>query len=270
MAYDTLERSAADGRPVELYTFARSSLVWRYTSADRDLVVDTQAYSSAVIRRGGLEQGPEPVRAGLKLTVPRDFTIASLYKIAPPSDPITLVLRQYHYGDTGVAVLWQGIIKAVSFSGAEAEIELQPASGSLQRTGLRRCYQRTCPFVLYGPDCSANPAAFRVTAPAAIVSGLEVSVVAAASQSDGYYDGGFLEWLVAPGVYERRFIVSHVGVALTLDVVPLGLSAGTEVRIYPGCDHSLSTCSAKFANALNYGGMPYIPTKNPFGGDPIY
>ncbi|MBK7804300.1 MAG: phage BR0599 family protein [Chloracidobacterium sp.] len=37
-----------------------------------------------------------------------------------------------------------------------------------------------------------------------------------------------------------------------------------------GCDHTLATCIAKFANGLNYGGMPYWPTKNPFDGTIIY
>jgi hypothetical protein len=31
-----------------------------------------------------------------------------------------------------------------------------------------------------------------------------------------------------------------------------------------GCDHSVSTCAARFGNLANYGGFPFIPTKNPF------
>jgi len=31
-----------------------------------------------------------------------------------------------------------------------------------------------------------------------------------------------------------------------------------------GCDHSVSTCAARFDNLANYGGFPFIPTKNPF------
>lgn len=272
MTYSTLETSASDGRPVELYTFSRgSAFVWRYTSADRDLLVGTQTYTSAIIRRGSIEQGAEISRSNLRLSVARDFPIASLYKIASPSENVHLVVQQYHYGDTDVKTLWQGDILGVKFAGTEADIELGPSSATaLKRTGLRRCYQKQCPFALYGPDCTVDPAAFRVTGSVVTVSGLAVQVVEAASRADGYFDGGYLEWAVGAGTYERRFIVTHAGVNLTLDVQPVGLLVGASARLYPGCNHSLATCNSKFSNAANYGGMPYIPTKNPFGGDPVY
>jgi uncharacterized phage protein (TIGR02218 family) len=270
VSFDSVERSAESGRPVEVYTFSRGSIVWRFTSADRDVTVATQVYTAAVIRRSGIEQGPEVNRSGMKLTVPQDFPLATLYAIAPPSDTISLVLQQYHYGDNNAATIWQGRIVGVRFNGTAAEISLQPITSSMQRTGLRRIYQKQCPFALYGADCRLDPAAFRVTSTAAVVAGLNVSVTAAASQPDGYYEGGYLEWQVGTGVYERRFIFTHVGIVLGVDVEPLGLLAGTAVRIYPGCDHILATCNTKFSNAVNYGGMPYIPTKNPFGSDPVY
>ena len=271
MSFDTIKRSAADGRPIDLYTFSRGSgFVWRFTSADRDLTAETQIYRAAVIQRGKIEQGSEAQRSNLKLTVPRDFQIAELYKIAPPSDAINLVLRQYHYGDTEIKTLWQGEITAVSFGPDDAEIELQPFSGNLRSTGLRRNYQKSCPFVLYGPDCTVNPAAVRTTGTAAVIVGSVITVNEADPLADGFFDGGYIEWLVAPGTYDRRFIVSHVNAAITVDVTPLGLAVGQEVRLYPGCDHSIATCQGKFSNALNFGGMPYIPTKNPFGSDPVY
>lgn len=271
MTYSARETSEAQGQPIELFLFERGpSIQWRYTSADRDLTVESQLHKAAVIRRGSIEQGSEPQRSNLKLTVPHDFPIAELYKIAPPSDPVSLVLRQYHDGDAEIATIWQGEIANVGFRGVEADIELTPLSGTLSAVGLRRAYQRPCPYVLYGPECTVNPATYRVTGTVSSVSALTVNVAAADALADGYFDGGFLEWEIATGTYERRFIVSHVGAVLTLDTHPLGLVAGTEVRIYPGCDHSIATCNSKFANELNYGGFPYIPLKNPFGSDPVF
>lgn len=270
MSYDTLERSAAGGRPVELYTFSRGPILWRFTSADRDLLVETNVYKAAVIGRGNIEQGSEVMRSNLSLTVSRDFPLAALYKIAPPSDAITLVLRQYHYGDAEIATLWQGEILAVNFHGGEATIELQPPSANLRAIGLRRNYQKTCPFALYGPDCTVDPATVRTIGPVAGLAGLVLTVLAAGALADGYFDGGYVEWQVATGVYDRRFISSHVASAITVDVFPLGLAVGQEVRLYPGCDHSINTCNSKFANAPNFGGMPYIPLKLPFGSDPIF
>jgi len=41
------------------------------------------------------------------------------------------------------------------------------------------------------------------------------------------------------------------------------------VKIYPGCDRVRATCESKFDNLDNFGGFPWIPTKNPFGGSSI-
>lgn len=273
MAYDSIERSAADGRPTELYRFTRRAvLAWNYTSADRDLTFDGLVYAAQPIQRGNIEQGPEALRSGLRLTVRRDFPVAALFMVAPPSDPINLVLRQIHYGDNEAITIWQGVITGVGFSAGQADIELEPLSGAMRRAGLRRNYQRTCPYALYSVECGADPQALRLDGTANAIAALTISVAAAAARENGYFAGGFLEWRVVPGedVWERRFITAHVGGDVTIDMPPVGLAIGAQVRLYPGCDHSLSACAAKFGNALNYGGMPFIPTKNPFGSDPIY
>jgi hypothetical protein len=49
-----------------------------------------------------------------------------------------------------------------------------------------------------------------------------------------------------------------------------GIAVGQAVTLYPGCDHTTTTCDGKFSNLNNYGGFPHIPTKNPFGGSPIF
>lgn len=271
MAYDNLERSAADGRPVELYRFSRGPIAWNYTSSDRDILFDAVLYAAHPIQRGNIEQGPEAQRSGLRLTVARAFPVAALFMIAPPSDPVELVLRQMHYLDSEAITLWQGVITGVSFSSGRADIELEPLSGTLRRSGLRRNYQKTCPYVLYGVDCAANPEAVRVNGVANVIDGLSLTVTAAGALPDGFFAGGYVEWqLGADPVFERRFVTAHVGAAITIDMPPVGLAVGAAVRLYPGCDHSLTTCNSKFGNALNYGGMPFIPTKNPFGSDPIY
>ena len=65
-------------------------------------------------------------------------------------------------------------------------------------------------------------------------------------------------------------IVGHNANAITVSAVPPGLAIGDAIYLYPGCDRTLNTCHAKFGNSANFGGFPFIPTKNPFGGSPIY
>lgn len=270
MTYDSRERSADLGRPVELYTFNRDFIAWRYTSADTDRVVDFQTFKSAPIKRSDIEQGAEINRSGLKITVPRDFAVAQLYALAPPSDTISLTIRQYHEGDGELATVWSGRILGVKFEGSQAEISLEPIGTSIRRNGLRRHYQRLCPHVLYGSGCKVNSTAFRLVATVDALAGVTVSAGELATQPDGYWEGGYVEWAIDTGIFDRRFIQAHAGPTITLDMPPLGLAIGMQLNVYPGCDHTMDTCSTKFSNALNYGGMRFIPTKNPYGNDPIY
>lgn len=270
MSFDDRERSTQDGRPVELYTFARDGSTWRYTSGDRDVVLLGNTYAARALRRSEIEATNEKARLGIRITAPRTLEVVDLFRVAPPTQAVTLVLQQYHAGDGEVATLWTGRILAVSFQGLQAEIAAEPIYTSIRRIGLRRLYQRQCPHVLYGPACRVARAGFRVEGTVANVTGQVVAVAAALAFADGHFAGGYLEFAAAAGVTERRFILEHTGAALTLSSGASDLAVGAAVALLPGCDHTLATCAAKFGNAANYGGFPYMPTKNPFGGDPIY
>jgi uncharacterized phage protein (TIGR02218 family) len=273
MTYSTIEQSAADARPVELYEFRRDSLVWRYTSADQDVTFATQLYLARTIERSAIEQGSEMNRANLQLTVQRDLDVVQLFQVGPPSDPITCTLKQYHYGDTDAATLWQGrIISCTPWEGGRARLVLEPIYTALRRNGIRRYYQRSCPHLLYGPDCTVNNTSYRVTGNVTQINGLVIQQAEVGAYAAGYFTGGYLEWDIDPPnqVYERRFIEAHSSVNLTVTSLPLGLTVGTQIRVYPGCDHLLTTCNSKFANAVNYGGLPFLPTVNPFGGTSLY
>ena len=149
------------------------------------------------------------------------------------------------------------------------ELNCEPVYTSLQRIGLRRLYQRNCPHVLYGTACGASAVVFRVGGTVTSIAGTLLSVPAAAGYAVGHFAGGYATW-AANGLTEKRMIVGHNADAITLSAVPPGLAIGDAIYLYPGCDRTLNTCHAKFGNSANFGGFPFIPTKNPFGGSPIY
>lgn len=270
MTFDAREISADAGRPIELFEFARDYQTWRYTSADREVTADSITYLPRAISRSAIDVSAEKARAGITITAPRDLEVADLYRVVPPSMAITLAVRQVHEGDGEVVTLWTGRISTVEFLGPAAQITCEPSFTALRRIGLRRMYQRQCPHVLYGSACGVNRTSYRADGLVESISGATVNVAAAALQVAGFYAGGYIEWEIASGIFERRFITDHSGAALTLSSSPFGLAGGTAVRLYPGCDHLLATCNAKFNNAANYGGFPFIPLKNPFGGEPIF
>ncbi len=270
MAFDLLEKSAANGAPVELYEFTLGPNHWRYTSADEDQVMNGQTYTRAPVRRSKLEFSEELNRANLKIHLQRDNPVADLFRLYPPGAVVLVRVWRRHRGDGEFVLLWHGRVLNCEFVGGEAVLHTEPALTSLRRNGLRRFYQRQCPHVLYGPACRVAQSSYRASGALTVVSGAHVELTAAGLQADGYYAGGILSWGSQSGVVESRIILSHVGTALTLAAPIQDLAVGDTVDIYPGCDHTLATCDTRFGNADNYGGWPFIPGKNPFGGTTLF
>lgn len=272
MTYDASERSTAGGAPVELYTFVRGSITQRFTSADADIVVSGDTYTSAVLTRSSIRTTAERARNALQVTCARDFPIAELFRVSPPSEIIALTLRRLHRDDGDVAVGWMGrVVNCEWQAGSTARLNCEPVSSSLKRMGLRRKYQRQCPHVLYlqGPgQCNVNRATHSTTTTVTSVAGTLVGVASLPSMP---WPGGFIEWVLPDGSIERRFIEEvPSGGVLKITQAFQGITVGQTVTISPGCDHTQNTCITVYSNGDNYGGFPFIPLKNPFDGTPVY
>jgi uncharacterized phage protein (TIGR02218 family) len=270
MTYDTRERSIQDGQPIELYEFVRGGVTSRFTSADSDKVLSSQTYTSATLQRGEIETSAERARNALRITCARNFPIADLFRVAPPTEIISLIVKRVHDGDTDAAVIWMGRVLNCEWAGASATLNCEPVTSSLRRPGLRRKYSRQCPLVLYSQglgQCNVNRAAHSTVTTVTGVSGLVLSVAALGSKP---WPGGFVEWETEAGPVERRFISEHSGLSLTLSQPFYGLSVGDEVTVSPGCTHTQTMCNDTYSNGANYGGFPFVPRKNPFDGTPVY
>lgn len=269
MTYASREASTDASSPVELYEFRRGGETWRYTSAAQDATYATYSYSAVPISRGSIEQTTEIGKAGLRITFARDVEVAQGFISTPPSEVTLLTLYRQHRGDGETVAVWMGRVLNAEWRESVVELNCEPVYTSLQRIGLRRLYQRNCPHVLYGTACGASAVVFRVGGTVTSIAGTLLSVPAAAGYAVGHFAGGYATW-AANGITEKRMIVGHNADAITLSAVPPGLAIGDAIYLYPGCDRTLNTCHAKFGNSANFGGFPFIPTKNPFGGSPIY
>jgi uncharacterized phage protein (TIGR02218 family) len=273
MSYDSQETSVYGGSPVELYEFNRDSAeFWRYASSDEDETYSGSIYSAVAISRNKIELSQNVQTASLVITIPIDTTFIQEYMAGTPTDPISVVLRRFHEGDGEVASIWIGRVVNVEFKELKAEVLCETTYTSLKRPTLRRLYQYSCPHVLYSIGdglCNVVKATYKVTATLSAVSGLTLTSSTFGLQADGYFAGGFVE-LSTGGVINRRFIMEHTGNNITLNQQLFGAASGMSVDVFPGCSHDMDTCRTKFNNLLNYGGFPWIPRKNPFGGAPIF
>src|SRR5690606_27497244 len=80
----------------------------------------------------------------------------------------------------------------------------------------------------------------------------------------GWCGGGTVTWTSGANAGRRAEVLSHDltdGIAiLTLLEAPVRPIAETDAFVIrAGCDKRLATCSAKFANVVNFRGFPHIP-----------
>lgn len=261
-----------------LYKIVLDGTAYNWTSSDSAIEYNGDTYEPVTIGHNNVEQGNEINRANLSIVVPRDNPVAAQYLSSVPDHPASVTI--FRVLDEQVHAWWKGRILGGSATGSEATIECESVFTSLRRTGLRARYQRGCRHALYHRGCTLDADDFAVEASATgLSSSVSVLVPEAALQADGWYLGGMIEYA---GV--KRFIVNHVGSVLTLqrpfvllnEAITSGGSwdlqwdelwdGGVGVVIYPGCDRLRQTCNDKFGNLPNYGGMDWIPIRNPFDG----
>lgn len=264
MSYTTTDTSRQNGRPVELFKFTDGTTSWHYCTGDVPTYYNDDEYIPATISRTATESSQEFGKSKLTIRMPHNMALAQFLAGGYPNGPITVTLFRVHLGDDEFITHWRGRILSTSWRDIEASILCEPVFTSLQRAGLRAVYQRQCRHALYGSGCGASKASFKIDGVVDTAIENQVFSLAAGAQADNYFTGGMIKALGA-----SRLIVAHTGNSMTLISPIPGLFGGTPLELYPGCDHTLETCSAKFSNSLNYGGQPWLPTKNPFSGDAI-
>ena len=244
---------------IELYTFAGSSATFRLTPHEPEVVLDGDRYASLPIGRTELALGAEAAKSALELTVPPECALVRhllASAITGESTAVTLHVATVDGGITGTR--WMGRVLGVEVADDAARIRCESAQVSLKRIGLRRLYSRACSHVLYSAACGATP----ITASASVSSSTGRSVDLAGgvpAAVAGTLAGGWLE--TAAGA--RHMIVRESAAGVEL-LYPVPLAPGEGVTLAAGCDHTTATCAARFSNLDNYGGFPFIPSKNPF------
>ncbi len=271
MTFDAQETSLAAGRPVRLYEFHRGLTSWRFAAADRDVMVGMHEYLGTAIMDDGLRQTGESSAEELVITAPHDLPVARLYRGVVPSDEIGVTLRDWHFGDDEAVVAWTGHIIGVRWPSEErAQIRCESLTASIGRAGIRLTWERGCPHALYDDGCGVERELFRVPATLDTVAGGAVESSTFLGFADGWFAGGYLEWSIGDSLFERRTIGEHTGAALSIVGGTHGLVAGMSVSAFPGCARIIEVCEDKFDNRENYGGIPHLPGKSPFDGDPVF
>lgn len=254
----------------ELYRIVDGVTVTTLTSGDTAVVYSSETYVPVPIGRSEAETKVEMSRANLEVTFGMDDTLARKYLNTVGDTVVTLTIFSKDAETGAVSVVWKGRLASVKPDMSKIKLVWESVYTSLRRPGLRRLFQKNCPYVLYGRGCYVNKATYGIGGTVTVVTGSNVTCAAAATQANGYFAGGMIQ--VPDGTL--RFIVGHAGNQLalirpieSLNVAILG--GPVAVTIYPGCDRSRNVCHTRFNNLMNNGSTPFIPIINPYGGTPF-
>lgn len=273
MSFDSREQSLALGQPVRLYQFSRGVFRWSYNTSDRDITWNNAIFKSlrGGITDSGIIQSGDPESDTLTITAPADMEVAKLYRGVPPSDEINLVVYDLHWGDSDVLVSWMGTVAGVNWPKVDtATITCLSEEAGMEQPGLTDTYSRTCLAVLGDPWCGVDLNAYRVTVQIQSISGTTVSAGGAAAYPDGWFTGGFVEWSVGDGNYDRRHIERHQGGDLDMLAGTSGMPSSGVLRIYPGCDFMITTCDSKYGNRLRFRGEAQLQGSSPYDGNQVW
>ncbi|NCP19364.1 MAG: DUF2163 domain-containing protein [Erythrobacter sp.] len=162
---------------------------------------------------------------------------------------------------------WQTGNAQELFSGTIGETEMEGEAFSARLRSLKAALDfdpvpRTSPGCrarFCGPGCNLSPVRFTREA---TVSAIDAAgnAVAFGGLATGPFVFGELRWLAGEAIGLRHTILAEEDGMLVLDsTIPDGVEVGTRVRLREGCDRTIATCAARFGNAVNFRGEPFLP-----------
>lgn len=161
-------------------------------------------------------------------------------------------------GADGVLV-FQGRVSTVDSVGrTQAKITIASDLAVLEYDMPHNLFGPTCSHVLYDQGCGVNRASFAFTGNVGVGS-TQTQINWAGAQA-GMAQGALdMQSGLNAGIQTTmRSINSGVSIGL-LYPLPSPPAVGDSFVAYFGCDHTISTCQAKFNNVIHFRGFPFVP-----------
>jgi uncharacterized phage protein (TIGR02218 family) len=259
--------------PVFLYHFwleTPTPIHWRFTSFDQQITSSGEVYTPKAITHSAQRFSARSDR--------EDLTIEAVYE---PNHPLALFIPLPLGKSMNVEVIETtlGNLNAQTkrFTGRVLEAPLNghmfkaQCSSLIDVLGARvmgMVLEPRCNYVLFDKHCKLNKADFDVACTITRISGNAIRVTGAglAGKSENWFALGWLE--TGDGAtFETRSVLysgkaNGNNVQLILDAPLARAILNQALTLFPGCDGSSETCTAKYNNFINWGGH-FIPDRNP-------
>jgi uncharacterized phage protein (TIGR02218 family) len=180
-------------------------------------------------------------------------------------DNASIEIWRVNWADTSQRVLMRkGNLGEVKRGKAAFTAEVRGLAHILNQP-VGRCFGYGCDADLGDARCAVDLTAFRANgAVTAVTDARRFTVSGLDSFADGWFTGGKLAWSSgannARAMDVKRHAVTAAGDTIALwQSMSEAVAVGDTFVITAGCDKQFATCKAKFANAVNFRGFPYMP-----------
>jgi uncharacterized phage protein (TIGR02218 family) len=239
----------------------RDGVTLGFTAHDRDLWFDGVLHRSApgmvpsAIRRSA---DFEPDSAEVQGALSHDSISATDLALGR-FDGAQVAIGLVDWENLDRHTIYRGSIGTVTEEAGSFTAALESRKIELQRDPVPRT-SPSCRAIFCGPGCALSPARFTHDAK---LTGFDSAANAASLATTALpadLIGGSLRWFDGPYAGQTMGIVALDAAAVVLDT-PLDLAptSGARVSLREGCDRTLATCAARFANAVNFQGEPHLP-----------
>ena len=270
MTFAAQETSQDNGQPIELYTFVREGLPFRFTNATTDQTFGGNTYLAIK----GLDR-TQPVRkleeTGLQMRVTMSIhdqnsqTFARGWLVQPPETPTTIEVFQVHTTDTANELhgFFKGSVKSPKYDNSTVTLLCSSLDVIFDTQGPRASYASGCSHAHYDALCTVIAASFTYVVTVTVVDADGVTFTMAGL--DSLVQVGLVQGRFGDGAFQVRQIVETPGVDQVRIKYPMSdpPEVGDSVTIVEGCLHDLPACKL-YANSINYGGIPWSIKINPF------
>lgn len=272
MSFSAFHSLVSGKRPVWLYQITLDGSTTYYTNKAGGYTYSAQAYTQANVAHSSIKQTPQISRAQVTLTFPRSNTVAQTARdtLDLASTSVKILYGDENDPDQEFVTWFSGRVISTKPLWPTISLICENNFTAFRRKAIGAIMQRPCRHALYYGRCPAVLADNQTSATATDWTDPVLTVTEAASQADGFYTGGLVEY---GGKFQM--ITKHEGTSLTLlhrmeslnDEITASGSA--TVDIARGCNRTMAHCIAITGSAAPHGGFPWM-SESPFDGRLIY
>lgn len=231
---------------------------------DAPITFNSQVYDAAPFTPSQIQSksGVEADNAVIQHLLGTDMSRTGLVGGKWGGATIEIMQIDYRHPEWGYSIRRVGRIGDAGLKGYESESQFRGLMDLLNQPVGERT-STSCRYQLGETKCGVNLASFtRTGSVSSITNRQKFTVNLSPAAVDDYYRNGLITWTSGPNSGLKMETVGNVGNVITLFAPMLSaVAAGHNFSIVAGDDKLLATCHTKFANAINFGGEPDMPTR---------